>query len=119
MSRKRRRDTPQWVWEQALIDAYYDHRWHEVLDPLTETVERWKAGEVEHGDLARAALRIRKEVNRLDDLFTQKREYLDRLIEFDSDWYVPWVTTHPRPSDGETAMPGADALLPGKEGSNV
>ena len=29
MSQKRRRDTPEWAWEQALIDAYYDYRWHQ------------------------------------------------------------------------------------------
>jgi len=26
MSGVRRRDTPEWAWEQALIDAYYDYR---------------------------------------------------------------------------------------------
>jgi len=40
MSQKRRRDTPEWAWEQALIDAYDDYRWHEVLDPLTAAVRR-------------------------------------------------------------------------------
>ena len=60
MSGKRRRDTPEWVWEQALIDAYDDHRWHEVLDPLVAAVKRWEAGELDHVDLARAAGRVRK-----------------------------------------------------------
>jgi len=60
MSRKRRRDTPEWAWEQALIDAYDDHRWHEVLDPLAAAVKRWDAGDLDHVDLARAAGRVRK-----------------------------------------------------------
>ncbi len=41
MSGKRRRDTPEWAWEQALIDAYDDYRWHQVLDPLAAAVNRW------------------------------------------------------------------------------
>lgn len=40
MSRKKRRQTPEWQWEQALIDAYYDHRWRQVLDPLYEKFQR-------------------------------------------------------------------------------
>ncbi len=56
MSQKRRRDTPEWAWDQALIDASDDHRWHEVLDPLAAAVRRWEAGDLDHVDLARAAM---------------------------------------------------------------
>jgi len=34
MSRKKRRQRPEWKWEQALIDAYYDYRWRQMLNPL-------------------------------------------------------------------------------------
>ncbi len=40
MSQKRRRDTSEWAREQALIDAYDDYRWRQVLDPLTAAVRR-------------------------------------------------------------------------------
>lgn len=119
MSQKRRRDTPQWAWEQALIDAYYDHRWRAVLDPLARAVERWTAGELDHVDLARAALRIRKGANQLDYLFSEKRDYLVRLIEFDSDWFEPWVAAHPRPADGGPAGQDGIGRLPGKDGGDV
>ena len=62
MSQKWRRDTPEWAWEQVLIDAYYDYRWHQVLDPLAAATKRWEAGELDHVDLARAAGRIHKQV---------------------------------------------------------
>ncbi len=103
-SSRRRRDTPEWAWEQALIDAYYDHRWHEVLDPLAAAVRRWEAGELDHVDLARTAGRVRKGVSPIDYVFSQKREMLAPLIEFDEEWSGPWIAAHPRPATG-----GADA----------
>ncbi len=75
MSQKRRRDTLEWAWEQALIDAYDDYRWHQVLDPLAAAVKR-EAGEIDHVDLARMAGRVRKGVSPIDDLFSEKREML-------------------------------------------
>jgi len=63
MSQKRWRDTLKWAWEQALIDAYYDYRWHQVLDPLAPAVRRWEADELDHVELVRAAMRIHKGVS--------------------------------------------------------
>jgi len=97
MSQKRRRDTPAWAWEQALIDAYDDHRWHQVLDPLAAAVKHWEAGELDHGDLARAAGRVRKGMSPIDYVFSQKREMLVRMIAFDEEWSGPWIVAHPRP----------------------
>ncbi len=76
MSQKRRWDTSEWAWEQALIDAYDDYRWRQVLDPLAAAVKRWEAGEIDHVDLARMAGRVRKGVSPIDDLFSEKREML-------------------------------------------
>ncbi len=98
MSQKRGRDTPEWAWEQAVIDAYDDHRWHEVLDPLAAAVRRWEAGELDHVDLARVARRIHKKMSPIDYVFSQKREMLVRLIEFDEEWSGPWIAAHPRPA---------------------
>ncbi len=33
----------------------------------------------------------------IDDVFSQKREMLVRLIEFDEEWPGPWIAAHPRP----------------------
>ncbi len=101
MSGKRRHDTPEWTWEQALIDAYYDYRWHQVLDPLAAAVRRWEAGDLDHVDLARAAGRVRKGISPIDYLFSEKREMLVRMIEFDEEWSGPWIAAHPRPQTPE------------------
>jgi len=97
MSGKRWRDTPERAWEQALIDAYYDYRWHQVLDPLAAAVRRWEAGELDHVDLARAAGRVRKGMSPIDYLFSEKREMLVCMIEFDEEWSGPGSPPIPDP----------------------
>jgi len=79
MSGVRRRDTPEWAWEQALIDAYDDYRWHQVLDPLAVAVRRWEAGDLDHVDLARAAERVRKGMSPIDYIFSEKRDGLGHM----------------------------------------
>ena len=54
MSETKRHKSPRQRWEQALIDAYYDYRCHEVLDPLYDQFQRWKAGELTHDDMDQA-----------------------------------------------------------------
>ncbi len=117
MSGKSRWDTPEWAWEQTLIDAYYDYRWHQVLDPLAAAVKRWEAGELDHVDLARAAGRVHKGMSPIDYIFSEKREMLVRMIEFDEEWSGPWIAAHPRPEAPELGAhdePGdGDATDPG------
>jgi len=84
--------------------AYYDHRWHEVLDPLVEAVRRWEAGTLDHVDLARAAGRVRTGVSPIDDVFSQKREMLVRMIEFDEEWSGPWIAARPRPRTQDSGV---------------
>jgi len=96
MSRKHRL-TPEWQWEQALIDAYADHRWHQVLDPLHEQLHRWERGELTHDDLDQAIHQAHKETQRLYGLFTERRERLVRLIQWDQEWFTPWLAEHSPP----------------------
>jgi hypothetical protein len=97
MSRKKRRQTPEWKWEQALIDDYYDYRWHEVLDPLYEKFKRWEAGELDHWDMDQAIHETHKEDRRLYSLFTQGRRSLVGMIQWDDEWFDEWVADHPPP----------------------
>lgn len=34
MTRKKRSETPEYQWGQALLDACYDYRWRSKLEPL-------------------------------------------------------------------------------------
>ncbi len=98
MSKKHRRGTPQWEWEQALIDAYYDRRWHEVLDPLYEQFQRWKAGELHHDDMDKAIHETLKPRRSIWNYFTEKRTDVVDWIQFDRDWFEPWLAAHPPPA---------------------
>jgi len=94
---ERRRHTPAGQWEQALIDAYYDYRYRQVLDPLYDQFQRWHAGHLTHADLDQAIHEAHKENQTLYRLFTEKRDWLVRIIQMDSDWFDPWLANHPPP----------------------
>jgi len=113
MSRKKRRQTPEWQWEQALIDAYYDYRWHQVLDPLYEKFQRWKAGELTHADMDQAIHETHKKNQELYRLFTQKRSFLIGLIQLD-EWFDEWVANNPPPPGVRLVPP---SVLPSSEES--
>lgn len=65
MSRKKRAYTPEYQWEQALLDAYYDFRWRQVLDPLYDKFQRWKAGELDHAEMDKAIHQTHKQTQEL------------------------------------------------------
>ena len=48
-------------------------------------------------DVARSAGRIRKQVSPIDYIFSEKREMLVRMVEFDEEWSGPWIAAHPCP----------------------
>lgn len=110
MSRKHRRTTARWQWEQALIDAYADFRWHQLLDPLDEQFQRWKAGELSHDELGAAIHRVHRQQQELFAFFTHRREHLLLLIQYDRDWFVLWAAAHPPPPDIPLVQPSWEVL---------
>ena len=97
MSRKKRAHPPEYQWEQALLDAYYDFRWRQVLDPLYDKFQRWKAGELDHAEMDKAIHQTHKLTQELYGVFTLKREILVRAIQLDKDWFQAWVEENPPP----------------------
>jgi hypothetical protein len=98
MNRRKRRETPEWKWEQALIDDYYDYRWHEALDPLYGKFKRWEAGELTHEDMDQAIHETHKDNQIVYRLFAgEKRSSLVRLIQVDRTWFKAWVAVNPPP----------------------
>jgi hypothetical protein len=103
MSRKKRK-TPEWQWERDLIDDYYDHRWRQVLDPLYDKFQRWKAGELDHYDMDQAIHETHKQNQELYRFFRESRSFLVRLIQWDREWFEGWVADHP-PLPGVELVP--------------
>jgi hypothetical protein len=112
---RRQRQTPEQRWKQALIEAYYDYRWHQVLDPLYEQMQRWKAGELTHADIDRAIHETHKQSQKLFTLFSERRDRLVALIQWDHEWFEPWVAEHPPPSGHATS----DAARGGAPGATT
>jgi hypothetical protein len=98
MSHKKRSQTLEYQWEQALIDAYSDYRWRQVLNPLYEKFQQWKSGILGHMDMDEAIHQTHKENQEVYILFTQKRARLVRVIQLDEDWFKEWVKDNPPPA---------------------
>lgn len=119
MSHKKKRNTPQWQWEEALLEAYYDHRWHQVLDPLYEQMQRWKDGELQHEDIDQAVHQTHKQTRELYNLFTQKRDFLVLIAQVDQEWFQPWLTQHPAPPDVSLYQPPIEIQIGEEEGAGA
>ncbi len=97
MSRKNRAHTPEYQWEQSLLAAYYDSRWRQVLDPLYDKFQRWKAGELDHAEMDKAIHQTHKQTQESYGVFTLKREIMVRAIQLNEDWFQDWVGANPTP----------------------
>ena len=115
-NKPKRRHSPQWQWEESLLEAYYDHCWREVLDPLYEQMARWKKGELEHEEVSNSIHQTPKQTARLYNLFIQKRDFLVVIAQQEQDWFNSWLSGHPAPSEVELRQ-----LVPGDfgEGSQI
>lgn len=82
MSRhEKHHQTPECQWEEALVDVYYDHRWRQLLQPLSEAFQRWKAGELIHADVDRAIEEAYKEKCWISNLCSPRRDRALALIQ--------------------------------------
>ncbi len=84
-------------WQQQLIADYYDYRWKELLEPLYQDFQRWKAGERSHADMDQAIHAAHKETQHLYSFFSESRDSLASTIQMDRDWFEPWLAGHPAP----------------------
>ena len=99
MTHKKRTQTPEYQWEQALIDAYYDYRWRQVLEPLYQkvpTVES-RASWITR-DMDEAIHQTHKQTQEVYSVFTLKREILVRAIQLNEEWFQAWVKDNPPPA---------------------
>ena len=98
MARKKRTQTPEYQWEQVLVDAYHDYRWRQVLDPLYQKFQQWKVGGLDHMDMDEAIHETHKQTQEVFVFFNQKRDWLVRVIQLDGTWFQAWVKDNPPPA---------------------
>ena len=103
MTPQKYRYTSKREWEQALIDAYHDFRWREVLDPLYEKFRRWEAGELDHAVLGASIRATNGPMFDIRRFFTQKRSVVVKFAQWEREWFEDWVRDNPPPPGVELA----------------
>jgi len=97
LDRKRDPESAAAQWEQEMIDAYMEHRWAQILSPLCEQLDRWKAGERNYDDIVEAIRAARKADDAVQGILEKDHEWLVKVIQLEEDWFLPWLANHPPP----------------------
>jgi hypothetical protein len=93
-------------WEEALTDAYWNYRWTRIMDPLCDTFQRWKAGELGHKDVNAAIDEAYKEKCLINNLLTYRPDRAAAVIQWwDREWFLEWIEENRPPPDAELAPP--------------
>ena len=92
-------------WEQKLVDDYYNYRWHQVMDPLCDQLQKWKAGNLFHREMDSVMTKVQSEIWEIRNIFGQRQDRLVNLVQWlDRQWFLEWIKEY-------TPPPGA-AILP-------
>ena len=87
-------------WEEALTVAYWDYRWTEIMEPLCDAFQRWKAGELGHADVDAAIDTAYKEKSMINGLLAYRPDRAVAVIQWwDRDWFLAWIEEN-RPPPG-------------------
>ncbi|MEJ2733258.1 MAG: hypothetical protein P8189_06765 [Anaerolineae bacterium] len=87
-------------WEKTLTDAYWDYRWRKIMDPLCDTFQKWKAGELGHSDVNDAIDRAYKEKCLVNNLLTYRPDRAAAIIQWwDREWFLEWIKENRPPAD--------------------
>jgi hypothetical protein len=86
-------------WEEAMTEAYWDYRWRQIMEPLCETFQRWKAGELGHDDVDRAIDAAYKEKCSINSLLAQREDRAAAIIHWwDPEWFEAWIEKNRPPA---------------------
>jgi hypothetical protein len=91
-------------WEEQLMEAYWDHRWRKIMEPLCEAFQRWKAGDIGHEDVNSAIDEAYKEKCLINNLVTYRPDRAAAVIQWwDREWFLAWIEENRPPADVELA----------------
>jgi hypothetical protein len=98
------------TWEETLTEAYWDYRWRKIMDPLCDTFQRWKAGELSHSDVDKAIDVAYKEKCSINSLLSQRPDRAAGIIHWwDPEWFETWIEENRPPAGVELGKPTAEA----------
>jgi hypothetical protein len=98
------------TWEESLTEAYWDYRWRKIMDPLCDTFQRWKAGELDHSDVDKAIDAAYKEKCSINSLLSQRPDRAAGVIHWwDPEWFETWIEENRPPAGVELGRPPVEA----------
>ncbi|MGD8624211.1 MAG: hypothetical protein PVF47_04480 [Anaerolineae bacterium] len=90
-------------WEQEIKEAYCDYRWRQIMEPLCDVFQKWKAGEIGHEQVDEAIDEAYKEKITVNSLMAQRQDRAAGLIRcWDPEWFRSWVDEHQAPLQIDT-----------------
>ena len=118
MRRRCQQPQPQRHWEAALLAAYEDYRWRQVLEPLAVALQQWRAGARSHWEIAQVLHETHRETQRLSSFFSQSRTWLVRLAQLAGAWFAAWVADQPPPPGALVDPPVGQGSIPDQDADN-
>jgi hypothetical protein len=104
-SEKSLQTSAQW-WEEKLVEDYRDYRWRQLMEPMCDKMQSWKAGEFTHADMDQALEECHQQVCELCNILNQRKDGLVMLIQWlDREWFEAWAKEHRPPPDARLASP--------------
>lgn len=92
-------------WERTLVDDYHNYRWQQVMEPLCDKLQSWKAGEVSHEEMDQFLEHVHQQIWEMRNIFGQRRDRLVSLIQWwDREWFLQWVRRY-SPPPGVRVLP--------------
>ena len=92
-------------WEREVMEAYWEHRWRQIMDPLCETFQKWKAGEIGHEKVDEAIDEAYKEKCAINSLLAQRQDRAAGIIRCsDPEWFEAWIKEHRPSAQGEVDL---------------
>lgn len=95
----------QW-WEEKLVEDYRNYRWHQLMEPMCNKMERWKAGELTYAEMDQALEECHQQICELRNVLKQRTDRLVTLIQWlDREWFEEWVKNYSPPPSARRVPP--------------
>ena len=91
-------ETPAQWWEEKLVDDYRDYRWRQLMEPMCDKMDRWRAGELTYAEMDQSLEECHRRACEVRNVLTQRTDRLVTLIQWlDREWFEEWVKNYSPP----------------------
>jgi len=93
----RESSSAQW-WEDRLVADYREYRWRQLMEPMCQRMEKWKAGELTSVEIDQAFEECYHHICELRNILNQRSDRAVLLIQvLDREWFEGWIREHTPP----------------------